>query len=328
MWTRGADSVTPTHAVGVHPILRPGLAVYRRNTRQLQFGTAPDDCFVVEDRPGLVALLRLLNGMRDAATVACLARERIPALVDDPEALLGALAREGIVVDAPRCHAAEHALGPEARSLVAQRVMPDEVENRLMRRSQSYTEIRADGPAEPFAAGVADALRATGIDTTRASDTLATVVVVVSTGQGDRSLFARLRHDHLPHLAVAVCGSRVDVGPFVCPGLTPCVECLDLWRHTSDPSWAAVTAQFDAPLVYAGGMGDTAVSAATRLAATALVTDEVATFCDDTVPHTTATTITIGPGAYDRAEAASAFHPRCRCREVRGAAAELDDPPQ
>lgn len=312
----------------MHPIIRPGLAVFRRNAEQLQFGTAADDCFIVEDRPGLVALLRLLNGTREATTVACLARESIQALADDPQSLLAALVREGIVVDATGTVAVEPALGSEARSLLAQRLNPEEIGDRLVRRSQSCVEIRADGPAEPFAATLADGLRATGIDTTRVADTLATLTIVVSIGPSDRSVFARLRHDHMPHLAVVATGPRVVVGPFVHPGLTPCAECLDLWRHGSDPSWAAVAAQLDGPLAYAGDVDGHAISTATRLAAAALVTHEVAAFCDDTEPHTTSKTITIGPGAYDRAETVSAFHSRCRCREVRGAVVELDDPPQ
>lgn len=305
-------------------MIRPGLPVFRRDAAQLQFGTAIDDCFVVEDRPGLVALLRLLNGARDTATVAFLARERIPALVDEPESLIAALAREGIVVDSAGSDALEtHDLRAEARSLLAQRLSPDEISDRLARRARSCVELRADARTEPIASAVADGLRTTGIDTTRVADTLAAVTVVVTAGTGDRTTFARLGHDHMPHLPVVAIGPRVVVGPFVDVGLTPCAMCLDLWRQESDPSWAAVTAQLDAPLAPAQDTNGEAVSTATRLAAAALVVEEITAFCDDTVPHTTSKTITIGPGGYDRTESATAFHPRCQCRAARGAVTEL-----
>ena len=312
----------------MRPVIRPGFRVFRRNPHQLQFGTSGDDCVVVGDRPGLVALLRLLDGTRDLATVACLAHDRIDALADDPESLLAALAHEGIVVDGSSNDVVEPALEAEARSLVAQRLAPAEITDRFVRRSQSCVEVRADPPVEPIVTAMTDCLRESGIRTTRVADTLATVTLVVGSGPSDRAIFTRLRRDNMPHLVVVADGPRVVIGPFVYPGLTPCTQCLDLWRHGWDPSWAAVTPQLDAPLADACGDDGHSTAAPTRFAAAAVVTHELTAFCDEVTPQTSARTITIGPDLHERAERATAFHPHCQCRAGRAPVAGLADPTQ
>lgn len=309
-------------------MIRPGLAVFRRDAHQLQFGTADDDCFVVEDRPGLLGLLRLLDGIREPATLACLARERVADLADDPEVLLAALHREGIIVDAACCDPAATGIDGEARSLLAQRLDAEEIGDRLVRRSQSCVEIRADRAVEPFASRVADCLRQSGIETTRAADTLATLTLVVGAGHSDRSTFARLRREQMPHLAVVAEGARVMVGPFVCPGMTPCIECLDLHRREWDPSWSAVLTQLGFPLAVARDADNLALATATSLMAAAVITHEIAGFCDETIPRTTSATITIGADVHHRDEAPTGFHPDCPCGRSGRATAELADPTQ
>jgi bacteriocin biosynthesis cyclodehydratase domain-containing protein len=48
---------------------------------------------------------------------------------------------------------------------------------------------------------------------------------------------------HRPHLLVAVRETTAVVGPFVRPGHTPCLRCVELGRRDRDPGWAGVTAQ-------------------------------------------------------------------------------------
>lgn len=295
-------------------MIRPGLSVFRRNAGQLQFGTLGDDRFVVEDRPGLVGLLRLLDGARDTGTVACLAEQRVPALRDDPVALIAALHREGILVDATGCDVAEPAHESESRSLLAQGLRPGEIGDRLARRSQSCVELRSAPSVEPLTADIAHGLQQAGIQTTRVADTSATATLVIGAGPDDRSTFRHLRKERMPHLSVVADGARVVVGPFVDPGLAPCVECLDLRRREWDPSWPAITPQFDAPLAYAGNGIGPALTTATGLAAAAIVTNDIVEFCDESVPLTMTRTITVGPGVHDRSDESTGFHPSCRCR--------------
>jgi hypothetical protein len=51
-----------------------------------------------------------------------------------------------------------------------------------------------------------------------------------------------LRRD-LPHLGVAFGETGARIGPFVEPGIGPCLACLDLERRDADPAWPAVAAQ-------------------------------------------------------------------------------------
>lgn len=47
----------------------------------------------------------------------------------------------------------------------------------------------------------------------------------------------------VPHLPVCVRGARATIGPFVIPGLTGCLRCLDLHRGDRDPAWPRIAVQ-------------------------------------------------------------------------------------
>ena len=47
----------------------------------------------------------------------------------------------------------------------------------------------------------------------------------------------------VPHLPVVVAERTVGVGPFVVPGLSPCLYCVHLARSDRDPAWPAVATQ-------------------------------------------------------------------------------------
>ena len=47
----------------------------------------------------------------------------------------------------------------------------------------------------------------------------------------------------VPHLAVVVGDRGAAVGPFVVPGVTPCLRCRDEHRLEADPCWPAIAAQ-------------------------------------------------------------------------------------
>lgn len=51
-----------------------------------------------------------------------------------------------------------------------------------------------------------------------------------------------LRRD-IPHLAVLFTESAVHLGPFVEPGIGPCLACLELHRRDADPAWPTIATQ-------------------------------------------------------------------------------------
>ena len=80
------------------PSLRPGAPLLRRDATHLQIGTSPG--VVLADRPGLMGLLRLLDGVRDVDRIALLADRDVPELRADVPRLLDELRAVGAVVDA------------------------------------------------------------------------------------------------------------------------------------------------------------------------------------------------------------------------------------
>jgi bacteriocin biosynthesis cyclodehydratase domain-containing protein len=112
----------------------------------------------------------------------------------------------------------------------------------------------------------------------------------------------------LSHLAVAVRDGTVVVGPLVRPGLTPCLNCLDLHRLDRDPAWPVVAAQLHTSPEVAEPLAATTV-----LAAAAYAAEEVLTHIDGGNPRTLGATVQIsGPGQVSRRQ--WNCHPQCGCQ--------------
>ena len=68
-------------------------------------------------------------------------------------------------------------------------------------------------------------------------------VVATGTDEPDRALTDALLRSDRDHLVVRLEPGRGVVGPFVRPGLTACVRCLDLTRSRQDAGWPRLLAQ-------------------------------------------------------------------------------------
>jgi bacteriocin biosynthesis cyclodehydratase domain-containing protein len=132
-------------------------------------------------------------------------------------------------------------------------------------------------------------------------------VLVGFTGPATLAALAYGRR-RLPHLAVAVRDGTVVVGPLVRPGVTPCLNCLDLHRLDRDAGWPAVAAQL-------GTAPETVdpVAATTALAGVAYAAAEVLAHLDGGSPTTLGATVELaGPGLPVRRQWTP--HPSCGCR--------------
>jgi bacteriocin biosynthesis cyclodehydratase domain-containing protein len=120
--------------------------------------------------------------------------------------------------------------------------------------------------------------------------------------------YARRR---LPHLAVAVRDGVIVVGPFVPPGGTPCLSCLDLHRTDRDPAWRRLAAQLatDPP-------PSQACAATTVLLGVGYAASEVLSYLDGGSPRTRGGCVEIDAAGNSRRRSWSS-HPRCDCRRTR-----------
>lgn len=264
-------------AMTFRPSLRPGAPLLRRDATHLQVGTSPG--IVLVDRPGLLPLLRLLDGARDVARLEELAPSRFPDLAGCVPALLQELLACGAVVDAgrPRRTAYEMALqhDPGAAGLVSA--------TRTLLASCGLR--RLDSP-EPD------------------------LLVLASEGEADRAGFERatlLRIDHLP---VVVDEDRVRIGPLVSPGRTPCVGCHDRHRADWDPAWPALVHQLGRRTTI---VRPADVSPLTLHAAAGELAAEVLAHAAGRATRTTGRCLVVGPGPDERSYWPIGFHPACAC---------------
>lgn len=266
----------------LHPVLRPGAPLLRRDALHLQIGTSPG--IVFDDRPGLAALLRLLDGARDIDKLQQLASARIPDLTEPVAAVLAELYALGAIVDGvPRVGAS--------------------------RRRAAYAAGFDIGPGTvELAAATRTILASSGLR--QLSSTEPDLLVITSYGEGSRTVFERavlLGREHLP---VVIDEDRVRIGPFVRPGQTPCVGCHDLHRSDWDPAWPALLLQLGHS---ATPVGPPALDPLVRHAAAVEIAAEVVALADGAMPRTAGQCLIVGPSLGERMMRPIGFHPRCTC---------------
>ncbi len=268
------------HAVPVtlRPTIRPGAPLLRRDATHLQVGTSPGT--VIDDRPGLGAFLRLLNGARDIDRLRRLVRSDVPELEADVEDVLRPLLACGAVVDASSIQ---------------------------VRRPRLRVALHGDSGSRPLARAIGHALTDLGIRSLESPDP--DLLLVVSCGEPARAVFDQAQLHRISHLPVVIDEERVRIGPVVIPGLTPCLTCLDLNRTDWDRAWPALLAQLGrspwtippslpTPLAYS---------------AAAEVGVEVLALASGSRPRTAGQVLAVGPSHDARVTWPVAFHHGCAC---------------
>ncbi|MCD9199044.1 hypothetical protein [Aeromicrobium wangtongii] len=264
------------------PALRPGAPLLRRDATHLQIGTSPG--IVVADRPGLLPLLRLLDGVRDIDRLEAIVRVTVPELEGTAAAALAELRAAGAVVDAGGGAGRHRA---RARRRVGFEIAP------------GTDDVAAAARSILAAAGVA-----------QLASPEPELLVIASFGEPARSVYERPALLGIDHLPVVVDEDRVRLGPLVRPGRTPCVGCHDRYRTDWDPAWPVLLHQLGRrpPLPRV-----TALDPLTSHAAAIEIAAEVLAHLDGQVPRTTGHCLYIGPRHDERTSRLVAFHPRCAC---------------
>ena len=250
----------------------------RRDLRHLQIGTAPG--VVVEDRPGLRDLLRLLDGVRHVDQLSRLARTEAPELEEDVAAVVRHLLAVGAVVDATDRHAT---------------------------RVRFRVALHDDPRCRPVGRAVAQVLTDLGVDRLDPPDP--NLLVVVSLGEPARAVFEQAHRDGIAHLPVIVEDDRVRIGPTVLPGRTPCLGCHDRHRAAWDRAWPALLPQ----LGRAPWSAAPPVPAPLAHAVAADVGAEVQALATDGAPRTIGAVLAVGPAHDTRDTWSVAFHAACGC---------------
>lgn len=203
----------PTEAPTAPPaelLLRPGVPVVRRDADTLQVGLHPPLAVRLPDTADVRALLDSLRtgtalaGLGAVATRALdTLREAGLALLSEPEALEEVVtARAQFGADAVR---------------------------RLAARSSHGIGVRADRAARAVLHEMLD-LAGLVVD-----DAEPVVRLVVVTGQLSRESLDPLVRAGVPHLLVTGDAAARRIGPFVEPGRTACLRCVDAHEAVADP---------------------------------------------------------------------------------------------
>ncbi|WP_181312371.1 hypothetical protein [Nocardioides campestrisoli] len=178
--------------------LRHGVPVLRRAQGRLQVGMDPARRLLLPDTPSVDAFL---SGLTAGA--------------EEPE-------------------------DPELQDVVARlrsrRLLVDRLEVRHRRLARAETRVRLWGSPTGLCRELAQLLLSQGLTLLAPGDGApADVTVLLSVGEPARDLVDDLTHPGDPVLLVAVIDARVRLGPFVLPGVTACLRCLDAHQALMDP---------------------------------------------------------------------------------------------
>jgi hypothetical protein len=251
-------------------VLQPGLRLVRRDVDHLQLGVDPPAMVVLPDRPEVRRLVDDLARGRPT--------ERLSAVAT------GALSR---IVAAGLAHPVDGHRGrgrADAQALVAVEAGPE------------------------TAAALTSLLAGAGLVQTTTRERTASLVLVVADTEVARARLDPLVREGVPHLVVSDSPVGLTVGPFVVPGTTACLRCVDAHRGEADPRRALVVEQVASlpPLVAARP------DSALRSIALGWAVRDLVTFVKGGLPTTWSATVLIDP---DLAPTPRRWlrHPHCGC---------------
>lgn len=290
----------------MRPILRPGTHLLTRTDGSVQLGLDPGAAVVLDDSPALRSAL--LGSDTEDAGVAELHEA---GLVVDERTVLPLLA-EDRTGGVPRAAASALALSagvtaPEAAA---------------RREGCSVEVVRFGHPAATSLVSSAERLLATsGVRTTggttgrrRARGRAPRLGLLVGAGEPDRELADRWLREGVTYTVVRIVEGRAVLGPFVEPGVTACLRCVDAHHTDSDPDWPLLVRQLaelcvrdradGVPEPVDPALGEVAVGWACR---------DLLTHLDGGRPTTWSATLTLDADLGGLERRAWRRHPECAC---------------
>ena len=242
----------------MRPVVRPGAVLLRRDQAHLQFGVEPGRAVVVRDSTSVRDLLAHLDGL--------LSRELVLAACSDhaeAAATLDSLVGVGVVVDADEMRSAP---APAELAHLLGRQSTERADKDLRARAAAAVGLdTTDASGTGLAIAVGELLAGSGVGRLVSDEAVAAqvarrvppdrwrhslpageprpdvVVLVGSPVTGPDT--ERLAVAGVAHLALSVMDGIAVVGPFVRPGATACVACVDETLAARDPAWPALVDQ-------------------------------------------------------------------------------------
>lgn len=272
------------------PALRPGVRVCRRADGELQVGL---DASLAVVAPDTTETRAVLDALRDGVPPPPPARLSLAAA----RFCSGLLAR-GLVVDGAGLVVALGRARDEAHRRGTAAVFAaegDRAADVLARRSAVVVEVVSPGLPE-HARRMSDLLAAAGIATTdrasRPRRVAPGAVVHLDDTEPDRALVDGWVSADRPHLFVTATEGFVRVGPFVAPGLTACLRCIDAHLAECNPRRGLVVQQYADRV---DGRVDVPVDAAELDLAVAFAARDLVSWVDGHRPRTWSATMRVGP---------------------------------
>ena len=285
----------------MRPMLVPGAHVLRRHDGSFQVGLDPRDAVVLPDTPAVASCLSRLDGSPvrsgDGGPVELLGTA---GLVVDERAVVPLVAATTGPSGAGRAAALVRRHGERAAAVAAAR---------------HGRPVRVAGFGHPDGATLVDrlgALLSEGGLLTSPDD--AAVEVLAGLGEPDRERVDGWMRDRVPHLLVRLAEGRATVGPFVVPGTTACLRCVDAHHTDADPTWPLLVRQYAAAVVRPRRDGaPEPLDPLLASVALAWAARDLATYVDGQRPSTWSTTLSLDGGLAAVEARTWARHPDCGC---------------
>jgi hypothetical protein len=155
-------------------------------------------------------------------------------------------------------------------------------------------------------------LAARGVSLTASADE-AEVVIVLSAGELDRDRLDPLIRTRTSHVVVRLVDGGAVLGPFVVPGTTACLRCIDAHRCVRDPDHVAVTARYIRATERPRPDGVPDLDPALASLALAWAVRDVVAHLDGGEPSTWSRTLFLPAEPASRIEREWRRHPQCGC---------------
>ncbi len=159
---------------------------------------------------------------------------------------------------------------------------------------------------------VGELLRAAEVAMT-SSTCHADVVLALKAGEIDRDQLDPLIRGRTSHLVVRMVDGSAVLGPFVVPGTTACLRCIDAHQTVRDPDHVVVTTRYVRATDSARPDGVPDLDPALTSVALSWAVRDIVAHLEGRLPSTWSRTVQLGAEPVQRSEQAWLRHPQCGC---------------